>query len=117
MHYGRRGGGWADQAPGAGLAVLADDRARREAAPPDDQYAATKCRVCGLTYGEHTGRMCEACRLPIEHHHNGDTTPCWEGLARMAAAKRHAGLELGDVDRQALTRVPHPTFLTETGYR
>jgi hypothetical protein len=32
----------------------------------------------------------------------------WEGRARMADARRHAGLDLDSVDREALTRYPDP---------
>ena len=32
----------------------------------------------------------------------------WAGRARMAAARRHAGIELDPVDRQALARYPDP---------
>jgi hypothetical protein len=39
----------------------------------------------------------------------GPSTPAeWEGLARMAAARRAAGQPLTNNDELALTRYPHP---------
>lgn len=51
---------------------------------------------------------------PRTHGHTpADERLCWQGLARMAAARRAAGVKLSALDRQALDRYP-PTPDQET---
>lgn len=90
--YGRRGGGWAPAKPTAPPV-------------PPKPVADRRCGVCALALSEHTAGECRVCRAALEHHDQGDGD-CWAGRARMAAARRSAGVELDDVDREALRRAP-----------
>lgn len=95
VRYGRRGGRWADASAGKVAAALAEiDEARTRARRLD--------RSDPLADG--------AKRWPDPHTHIsrpvGDDE--WEGRARMAAARESAGLDLNDIDRQALVRFPNP---------
>lgn len=112
--YGRRGGGWAPK-PTTPVDHHPEPKAR-----PD-------CKVCGRTAEEHTGRLCQACLLPIEHHTPSPRdleharlvvteAECWAARSRMAQAKRHAGGVLNDVELAAVRRFPDPVTLTANGY-
>lgn len=100
--YGRRGGGWlpaghdptAPKTPTATPAVDAGEEARRAAA-----RAALAAYALAVDVVPGTARMDGG--RPA-----GGMT--WEGAARMAAARRHAGLPLSDRDRTALDRYPTP---------
>lgn len=76
-----------------------------------------KVRGCELTYSQHSGNICPACFVPIEHHDAASQKECWDNRARMAAARRAAGLELNAADVEALKKCPHPDTLTEHGYQ
>ena len=113
--YGRRGGGWAPKPPTATATGQPEPKAR-----PD-------CRVCGRTADEHTGRLCPACMLPIEHHTPSPRdlehtrrvvteAECWAARSRMAQAKHHAGGTLNDVELAAVRCFPDPVTLTANGY-
>lgn len=89
--HGNRGGGW-----------IPPKSARPAAAPK--QEADPTCGVCGRRYSAHSGDLCPVCRHPVEHHDPAATAACWAGRARMAAARRAAGLDLNAVDVEALER-------------
>lgn len=73
--------------------------------PPQPQAKSDgTCSVCGKPRGAHSGKVCPPCALPVEHHDAERTADCWEGRARMAAARQAAGVPLDDIDRQALAR-------------
>lgn len=91
--FGRRGGGW-----------LPKTTAHEPPAPPRPT-TDPDCRTCGAPYSAHTGRLCRACNTPIEHHTPEYEAACWEGRARMAAAKIAAGGEPNAVDTEALERI------------
>lgn len=100
---------------------------------PGDQ----RCKVkgCEKTYKEHSGKKCPSCGDPIEHHFSkAEEDECWAGHARLARARRDAGVselvymidgaekrvrvcELNEADRESLRRYPNPERLTSTGYR
>lgn len=98
--YGRRGGGWATQAPGEAQRAFADNRENPE--PPKGENRA--CGLCGLKVKDHSGDLCPVCRRPVEHHQGDDLTLEWAGRSRMAAARRTAGIELDLVDLQSLRK-------------
>lgn len=83
------------------------------AAPKGDDR---QCGVCKRPVQEHSGKMCEACFHPIEHHDKAAADACWAGAARMADARRRAGLPLSDKDRKALRLFPDPPTLRLGGY-
>lgn len=85
IRYGRRGGRWADGDAGSLDEVL-------------DAFAAAR-RSMGDDWPQPQDRTA---RL------RPTTTEGWEGRARMAEARRAAGLELNDLDREALDMVPDP---------
>ena len=74
--YGRQGGRFVPPA-----APAADAPAKRR--DPEGP-----CSACPLPRNGHGDYRCPVCREPKEHHPDGDAD-CWEGRARMAAA-RHA---------------------------
>ena len=94
--------------------------ARRDA--PDDPT----CTICGRSYGSHTGKKCDACGAPIEHHKPPlvpkagvvyvDEAECWRNRAHAAWCKAQAGLELNNIERKALRKYPDPEMLTASGY-
>lgn len=75
-----------------------------------------RCGVCGGIVEHHDS--CRGCGFPVQHH--VDDPECaagWEAKARMADAKRAAGFELNDGEREALEKFPNPRVLTIEGYR
>lgn len=66
------------------------------------------CKACGRT----SHHPCPICRGPLEHpdiHPAGVPTDAeWRSLARMAHPKIAAGIELADVESEALRRFPGP---------
>lgn len=74
--YGRRGGGWLPK------------QAAHPSTPARD--GDPTCRVCDRPYSSHTAGPCPCCGLPLEHHTPEDVAGCWDGRARMAAARRAA---------------------------
>lgn len=91
VRYGRQGGQFV---PPAAPVTPAPTPAKSEGT----------CSVCGLARGAHSGRVCPPCGMPVEHHDAERTAACWEGRARMAAARRAAGLPLDAVDVEAIAR-------------
>jgi hypothetical protein len=81
---------------------------------PGDQ--GPNCGVCGLPYGQHSGRKCECCFAPVEHHSPTEQDACWEGRARMALARQASGQEMNRIDREALRRFPTPPLVGAPGY-
>jgi hypothetical protein len=74
---------------------------------------STRCNVCRLPYAAHSGVTCRLCNRPAEHHRDGEVEAELLEAARLAAARRHAGLELTDVAAWALARHPQPTTTEE----
>jgi hypothetical protein len=111
--YGRRGGRWIAHHPGRLLAEIRALIAQHRAEgwePVDlsrlfhpDTIAATRAHQhhCG-TRAHPTGETCPAQPDPA------DVAGIWAGRARMAAARRAAGVPLDDLDRQALVRLDDP---------
>lgn len=69
------------------------------------------CKVdgCTLTYDQHSGRLCPSCLAPLEHHAgHAAVFECEAGRARMADARRAAGLDLTRYERQLLDAHPSP---------
>lgn len=76
------------------------------------------CKICKLTYAQHSGNLCKACFVPIEHHTAEEQEECWLGRSRMAFARGEAGLDLNDADLEAMKRYPEPESLTPfDGYK
>lgn len=96
--HGRQGGRIVEYAPGSLAAELA---AFRRAHRCIDEH----CRLCNRDLPPY-----DALRRPVSDVE-------WEDRARMAAARRAAGLRLGPVDLEALDRHPTPPKLTLDGYR
>lgn len=108
--YGRQGGGWAPK-PAADTPAKPKD--------PADRW----CRICldldhpaNVKIANHPTDLCRACGGYLCHHQGDDEQLCWEGRARMAAAKRATGVELNRVEVEALARHPDPPMLTADGY-
>lgn len=68
----------------------------------------SKCEAAGRKGRRKTDphAECPPCLGWVEHHPPGDVDLCWQGKARMARARRDAGLSLDAVDRLALERWP-----------
>lgn len=112
IRYGRRGGGWTTHRPGELLDELNELRESHQAAgtwqsstdtgdsfhPDSIAHDRAHARLCG---GRHDDDECPAVVDP------DDLAQVWAGRARMAAARHAAGVELDDIDRQALDRT-HP---------
>lgn len=78
-------------------------------APTWDQRRKTEptCH-CGLPVTAHSGDRCGICGQPVEHHTDAAALAIEiEGRARMAEARRHAGLPLTDVDAWCRLHVEH----------
>jgi hypothetical protein len=108
--YGRRGAGWVSHHPGRLLAEVQAITAQARAEgwqPPDlsrlfhpDTVAATRAHQRNCGGRTHlAGETCPAQPDP------DDVAGIWAGWARMAAARRAAGVPLDDLDRQALARL------------
>lgn len=85
LRYGRRGGRWADGDAGELDQVL-------------DAFAAAR-RAAGDDWPKPQDRTA---------HLRPTTNEGWQGLARMATARRAAGLDLTTLDREALDMYPDP---------
>lgn len=110
IRYGRRGGRWANHASGELLVELDELRDHHEVVgtwpqPLDvagrshpDTIAGARAhdRTCSGSHPEG-----EACPAPVDAE---DLADMWVGRARMAAARRAAGVPLDDIDLEALAR-------------
>jgi hypothetical protein len=77
--------------------------------PSPPQAVTGMCSICQQPYGRHSGKVCEACLAPIEHHRDQvEIDQCWENRARMAICRRDSGLEMNRIDREAIRRHPEP---------
>ena len=85
LRYGRRGGRWASDETGKLDEVLAAIDAARRA--KGDEWPQPHDRTARL---------------------RPSTSEGWQGRARMAAARRAAGLDLNDLDLEALAMWPDP---------
>ena len=122
IHYGRRGGRWAD--PEAGRLLDAMTQARATSGDRDRQAVELDASVLfhPNTIAQHraherrrpgtcakdqadskTERLGTACSCRPDPE---DLAAIWAGRARMARARRSTGQPLDDIDRQALTRHP-----------
>lgn len=111
IRYGRRGGGWAE-AP----VDLPDDLPPRKGGHVDmaalfhpETIARTRAHADPDTRTLHRCATRDdpdaACDCPP---HLGQLDNVWAGRARMAAARRDAGMPLDQADRHALTRTENP---------
>lgn len=108
--YGRQGGGWAPK-------PTVDDTPAKPKNPADRW-----CRTCldmdrQVKIADHPTDLCRACNGFVCHHQGDDENLCWQGRARMAAAKRATGAELNRTEVEALTRHPEPPMLSTAGYQ
>ncbi len=112
--YGRQGGGWAPT-PAATPDLTDEQRKRKD---PADRWCA-RCLELDrrVKIADHPTEICQACGGHACHHPEGDAALCWEGRARMAAAKRATGAELNHVEVKALARHPDPPMLSTAGYQ
>lgn len=92
--YGRRGGRWAPASTAA-----AWDGSRMN--DMGEEYGDRECRDCGRPYREHVNR-CRLCGRDELHHAEGDLDGEVQARARMATARRAAGLPLSELDEWAL---------------
>lgn len=90
LRYGRRGGSWAE---GDAVGIALNDIARaREKGLADGSWPS----------GTRAG-LCEFCGRTPEAHVGDDLELERAGRARMADARRFAGVPLDDLDRRVLT--------------
>lgn len=117
LRYGRRGGRWADDDTGTiadDVADLRNAHQRRHTDQPCDQHRIDqgKAPSCPWCHPELLDTVLDG---PGGRRPTGDVE--WEGLARMADAKRAAGGTLTDLEAEALDRHPAPARLAIGGYR